>query len=119
MVQLYVRDVEAQLQRPEKELKGFAKVALEPGERKTVTLTLAREALAYFDDRAREWVAEAGTFEVLVGSFVARYSGAGPVPADRHGALAGLSGGTAESPRLKPGAASPQVRAVDARYLQD
>jgi beta-glucosidase len=68
VVQVYVRDVEARLQRPEKELKAFAKVALEPGERKTVTLALDREALAYFDDRAHEWVAEAGTFEVLVGA---------------------------------------------------
>jgi beta-glucosidase len=68
IVQVYVRDVEARLQRPEKELKAFAKVALDVGERKTVTLPLTRESLAYFDDRAREWVAEAGTFEVLIGA---------------------------------------------------
>jgi beta-glucosidase len=68
VVQVYVRDVEAHLQRPEKELKAFAKVALEPRERKTVTLVLTRESLAYFDDRSREWVVEAGTFEVLVGA---------------------------------------------------
>jgi beta-glucosidase len=67
-VQLYIRDEQAHLQRPEKELKGFAKVQLEPGERKTVTLTLARDALAYYDDLAHEWVAEAGAFEVLVGA---------------------------------------------------
>jgi beta-glucosidase len=67
-VQVYVRDVTARLQRPDKELKAFAKVALAPGERQTVTLPLTREALAYFDDRAHEWVAEAGTFEVLVGA---------------------------------------------------
>jgi beta-glucosidase len=68
VVQLYIRDEQAHLQRPEKELKGFAKVQLEPGERKTVTLTLARDALAYYDDLAHEWVAEAGAFEVLVGA---------------------------------------------------
>jgi beta-glucosidase len=68
VAQLYVRDVESRLQRPDKELKAFAKVALEPGERKTVTLPLTPESLAYFDDRSREWVAEAGRFEVLVGS---------------------------------------------------
>ncbi|MCR4406274.1 MAG: glycoside hydrolase family 3 C-terminal domain-containing protein [Anaerolineae bacterium] len=68
VVQLYVRDVEASLIRPEKELKGFAKVFLAPGETKTVTLTLNRESLAYYDDLARQWVAEAGEFEVLVGS---------------------------------------------------
>jgi beta-glucosidase len=68
VVQLYVRDVEASLPRPEKELRAFAKVALAPGERATVTLPLTREAFAYFDDRAGEWVAEAGVFELLVGA---------------------------------------------------
>ena len=53
---------------PEKELKAFAKVHLEPGECKTLTLSIRREALAYYDDLAHEWVAEAGEFEVLVGS---------------------------------------------------
>jgi beta-glucosidase len=68
VVQVYVRDVAARLQRPEQELKAFAKVALAPGERQTVTLTLDREALAYYDDQARMWVAEAGKFEARVGS---------------------------------------------------
>jgi beta-glucosidase len=68
VVQLYVRDEQARLQRPEKELKAFAKVHLEPGESKTVTLSIAREALAYYDDRTHKWVAEAGEFEVLVGA---------------------------------------------------
>ncbi|HBE27970.1 MAG TPA: glycosyl hydrolase [Ktedonobacter sp.] len=68
IVQVYVRDQQASLQRPEKELKAFAKVQLKPGERKTVTLSIGRDALAYYDDLAREWVAEAGEFEVLVGA---------------------------------------------------
>ena len=68
IVQVYVRDQQANLQRPEKELKAFAKVQLDPGERKTVTFSLGREALAYYDDLSREWVAEAGEFEVLVGA---------------------------------------------------
>src|SRR6266571_4505207 len=68
IVQLYVHDEQASLQRPQKELKGFAKVQLEPGERKTVTLPFARNALAYYDDLTHEWVAEAGEFEVLVGA---------------------------------------------------
>lgn len=63
---MYVRDEQASLQRPEKELKGFAKVQLDPGERKTAALSLASDALAYYDDLAHEWVAEAGAFEVLV-----------------------------------------------------
>jgi beta-glucosidase len=68
VVQLYVRDSAARVARPEKELKGFAKVALQPGETQTVTLHLDREALAYWDDAQHAWVAEAGEFEVLIGS---------------------------------------------------
>ena len=68
VVQLYVRDKQARLQRPDKELKAFAKVHLEPGECKTVTLSSGRSALAYYDDLAHKWVAEAGEFEVLVGA---------------------------------------------------
>jgi beta-glucosidase len=68
IVQLYVRDERASLQRPEKELKAFAKVQLEPGDCKTITLSLGSDALAYCDDLAHEWVAEAGEFEVLVGA---------------------------------------------------
>ncbi|HEY0753759.1 MAG TPA: glycoside hydrolase family 3 C-terminal domain-containing protein [Ktedonobacteraceae bacterium] len=68
VVQLYIYDKTASVQRPEKELKGFAKVALEPGERQTVTLSIERAALAYYDILKRAWVAEAGEFEILVGS---------------------------------------------------
>ena len=68
VVQLYIRDAEASVQRPLKELKAFAKVRLEPGESQSVTLTLDRSALAYYDIVKRAWVAEAGAFEVLVGS---------------------------------------------------
>ena len=53
--------------RPEKELKAFAKVALEPGERKSVHLSLDQRALSFFDDARHAWVAEAGEFEVLAG----------------------------------------------------
>jgi len=68
VVQVYVRDPEARVARPAKELKGFAKVELAPGETKTVTLTLDRRSLAYWDDARHAWVAEAGAFEVAVGS---------------------------------------------------
>jgi beta-glucosidase len=67
IVQLYVHDAEATLARPEKELKGFAKVELAPGETKTVTLALDKQALAYWDDARHAWVAEAGEFVALVG----------------------------------------------------
>ena len=68
VAQLYVRDIAASMARPPKELKGFAKVELVPGEMRTVTLTLGKESLAYWDDGQHAWVAEAGAFEVLIGS---------------------------------------------------
>lgn len=68
VVQLYVRDPRARLARPPKELKGFARVALAPGETRAVALTLDMRALAYYDDARTAWVAEAGLFEVLVGA---------------------------------------------------
>lgn len=67
VVQLYVRDVQSSLVRPQKELKGFTKVMLEPGETKRVTLTLDEHNLAFYDDARSEWVTEPGEFEVLVG----------------------------------------------------
>jgi beta-glucosidase len=68
VVQLYVRDAEASVARPPKELKGFAKVELAPGATTTVSLALDRRALAYWDETQHAWVAEAGAFEVLVGA---------------------------------------------------
>ncbi len=68
VVQVYVHDVAASVLRPIKELKGFVKVALDPGETKTVSLTLDRTAFAYWDDGQHAWVAEAGNFEILVGN---------------------------------------------------
>jgi len=68
VVQLYVSDAAARVRRPPKELKAFRKVALEAGETQTVTLELDRSSLAFWDDARHAWVAEAGTFEVLVGS---------------------------------------------------
>jgi beta-glucosidase len=68
VAQLYVHDKQASLQRPVKELKGFAKVALQPGEEKTVGFELNERALAYYDPDRKAWVAEPGEFEVLIGS---------------------------------------------------
>jgi len=67
VVQLYVRDEAASLARPDKELKGFQKVHLEPGERVVVSFILDERALAFFDPYRKMWVAEPGEFEVLVG----------------------------------------------------
>jgi beta-glucosidase len=68
VAQLYVRDVQASVQRPVKELKGFVKVALQPGEEKTVAFELNERALSYYDPDRKRWVAEPGEFEVLIGS---------------------------------------------------
>ena len=67
VVQVYVHDRAAALVRPPKELKGFAKVALEPGETRTITLTLDPRAFAYFDPAYHTWVVEGGDFDILVG----------------------------------------------------
>ncbi len=68
VVQLYVRDVESSLVRPGKELKAFKKVALRPGETKTVHFTLDKDALSFYDPGRKQWIAEAGEFEILIGS---------------------------------------------------
>jgi len=65
---LYVRDVESSLVRPPKELKGFKKVQLSPGETKTIPFDLGKEELSFYDPSQGEWVAEPGEFEVLIGS---------------------------------------------------
>jgi Beta-glucosidase-related glycosidases len=67
VVQLYVRDPQSRLVRPEKELKGFTKVALEAGETRTVSIQLDPRSFAYYDDAKAAWVVEAGSFEILVG----------------------------------------------------
>jgi beta-glucosidase len=68
VVQLYVRDVESTISRPEKELKGFEKVSLQPGEEKTVTFELGKRAFAYYNVKLKEWHVETGTFDLLVGT---------------------------------------------------
>ena len=68
VVQLYVRDVVASQPRPLKELKGFAKVFLQPGESQVVSFVLDERALSFYDPDRGKWVAEPGEFEVLVGS---------------------------------------------------
>lgn len=67
IVQLYVRDVESKVIRPEKELKGFAKVNLQPGEHKTITFTLNKRSFAYYNVDLQDWHVESGSFEILVG----------------------------------------------------
>lgn len=68
IVQLYISDKKSSLPRPVKELKGFQKVYLQPGEVKQVSFTIGTDALSFFDDGKHEWVAEPGQFEALVGA---------------------------------------------------
>lgn len=62
IVQLYISDLEASVDRPVKELKGFDKVYLEPGESAVVEFSFGKEALSFYDESKREWVCEKGDF---------------------------------------------------------
>ena len=68
VVQLYISDLKSSLPRPRKELKGFSKVYLQPGESREVSITIGSDALSYYDDAKRQWVCEPGDFEALVGN---------------------------------------------------
>lgn len=68
VVQLYIHDVKASLDRPEKELKGFKKVWLQPGESKDVDITIDNSALSFYDEATQSWVSESGDFIALIGN---------------------------------------------------
>ena len=68
VVQLYVRDIECKFDRPEKELKGFHKVFLQPGEEKTVTVSVTKADLAGYYMEFGEWITQPGEFELLIGT---------------------------------------------------
>ena len=67
-IQLYVSDRKSSVVRPVKELKAFQKVFLQPGESKTVTLTIDRRALSFWNELTNEWTAEPGDFDLMVGT---------------------------------------------------
>ena len=68
VVQVYVRHIGAEVERPDRELKAFEKITLEPGASATVTVALDERAFAYWDVALGAWHAPAGTYDVLVGS---------------------------------------------------
>ena len=68
VVQLYISDTEASVERPAKELKGFEKVFLNPGESRKLSFSVDRQALSFFDAEKHEWVAEPGEFHALLGT---------------------------------------------------
>ena len=75
VVQLYIADAEASVDRPMKELKGFAKVALEPGQKADVSFTIGKDALSFFDAEKHAWVAEKGVFRAIVAASAADVKG--------------------------------------------
>jgi beta-glucosidase len=68
IVQLYVTDLKSSIDRPLKELKGFARVSLAPGRKKTTVIGLDERSFAYFDAPKNVWTVEPGEFEILVGA---------------------------------------------------
>ncbi len=68
IVQAYIHDDQSRLPRPEKELQAFDKVFLQPGETKNATLTLDKYSVGYYDTELSAWIAEQGTFKVLIGA---------------------------------------------------
>ena len=67
VVQLYISDRNGTPVRPEKELKGFSKVSLKPGETKTVTFEICARDLSYYEEQIHDWYAPAGAYRILVG----------------------------------------------------
>ena len=65
---MYIGDQESSLERPVKELKGFKKVALAPGETKTVTFEIDKDMLKYYDPAQKGWVLENGKFTAFIGA---------------------------------------------------
>jgi beta-glucosidase len=67
VAQVYVGDKQTRVPRPAKELKGFVKVNLRPGETRRVSVVLDGRALSYYEVKSKQWRAEPGDFNVFVG----------------------------------------------------
>jgi len=67
VAEVYVGDPQASVPRPVKELKGFARVNLKPGQTQRVMLILDRRAFSYYDVQGKDWKADPGEFTILVG----------------------------------------------------
>lgn len=78
VVQLYIADKKSSLPRPLKELKGFKKIKLTPGESKEVSFVIDKEALSFFDDTKHAWIAEPGKFEAIIAASAADVKGVVP-----------------------------------------
>lgn len=78
VVQLYIADKKSSLPRPLKELKGFKKIKLTPGESKEVSFVIDKEALSFFDNTKHAWIAEPGKFEAIIAASAADVKGVVP-----------------------------------------
>ena len=68
MVQFYTHAVSSRVKRPVEELRGFARITAQPGEKKTVTLTVPAEKLAFYDESQHAFIVEPGIYEIAVGA---------------------------------------------------
>ena len=68
VVQLYVHQVRSSLKRPTRELRGFERISLKSGQKRTVSFTLPASALAYWDEKTKRFTVDAGKYDVMVGS---------------------------------------------------
>jgi len=112
VAQLYIQDIESSLPRPVRELKGFVKILLEPGERRRVHLPLDMKAFMFFHPERRGWLAEQGDFRILIGSssrdlrltalFHLKVSKFEPLPVTPNGRFAGNSIPKREARRVNP-----------------
>jgi beta-glucosidase len=68
VVQLYIKHQKSKLEHPIQELRGFQRVAFQPGEQKTVEIPLTAKSLAYWDENKHAWTVESGAIEIRVGS---------------------------------------------------
>ncbi|MBR1811707.1 MAG: glycoside hydrolase family 3 C-terminal domain-containing protein [Clostridia bacterium] len=68
ITQLYVSDLQSTIFRPEKELKAFKKIYLEPGEEKQITFELSKRAFAFYNTAVGDWCVESGSFQIMIGA---------------------------------------------------
>ena len=115
VVQVYVHDVESTLPRPAKELAGFAKVRLEPGQTARAAVPLGRRSFAVWDVTANDWLVEAGEYEILVGASSTDVRDSVTIAIDSDDVVtprpgAGRAGGHRRRVRSPPGPANPRAR---------
>ena len=72
IAEVYVGPKSPKIERPVKELKGFSRVELKPGESRSVTVNLDRRAFSYFDVNQKQWTSDPGDYDILIGSSSAK-----------------------------------------------